>query len=79
MCWRYGKALIPRWCTVVQKKHTFRVQQVSTAAAQHQLFSTSADTSAKTEESMDFPGGKVPFTTQVQLKPLQRFSPVLAA
>ena len=72
MCWRFGKAIIPRWCLLVKNQYEFRVQKVSTAAAHYQLSSTITSTSAQNEESMDFPGGKVPFTTQVQSRPLQR-------
>lgn len=74
MIWRIGNVLVPRLSAGVKQQGVSqqRVSAAKAAAALHsQLFSTTADAPAKIEESMDFPGGKVPFTTQVLSRALQ--------
>ncbi len=59
--------LLPRLCGAVRQQlmpvHSTVV--ATSALLQKQVFSTEADASPKLEESMDFPGGKVPFTKKV--------------
>ena len=65
MAWRRSKAIAALLPPFLRQQRLGGSKAAAYATA-HQQDSASTGSQTMSEESMDFPGGKVPFTTQVQ-------------